>query len=306
MGRQIGFIGVGTMGRPMALNLLRAGHALTVYDVVPAAAAALVAHGAAITGSPREAAAAGEVVISMLPASAHVAAAMFGPDGAIAGLCPGATPIDMSTIDPGTTGRVAAAVAARGARMLDAPVSGSSTGAADATLTIMVGGDAATLDGVRDILGALGANVIHCGPIGMGETVKLANNLVAGIAMAAVAEAFALGVRAGADPRVLFDVMSKSSGNCWVLQNRPPVPGLVPTAPADHDFAPGFMADLMHKDLGLALAAGDEHRVPLPLTALARQLYALASAQGHGREDFSAIAKLLGDPATWGAGAAGD
>ncbi len=293
MGKRVGFIGVGTMGRPMALNLLRAGHELTVYDVVPAAATALTEAGARAAGSPREAAAAAEVVISMLPASAHVVAAMFGADGAIEGLRPGVTLIDMSTIDPGTTKRVAEAVAAKGARMLDAPVSGSSTGAAAGTLTIMVGGDPETFAAQRDLLGAMGGNVIHCGPVGMGETVKLANNLIAAISMAAVAEGFALGVRAGADPRVLFDVISKSSGNCWTLQTRPPVPGLVEGSPADDDFAPGFMTDLMHKDLGLALAAGDEFKVPLALTALARQLYAMTSAQGYGRKDFSAIAKML-------------
>ena len=227
---RVGFIGVGTMGGPMAANLIRAGHALTVYDVVPAAMEALVGQGARTAGSPREAAAAGETVISMLPASRHVVAAMFGPDGAIEGLRPGATLIDMSTIDPGTTRRVAEAVGAKGARMLDAPVSGSSTGATAGTLTIMVGGDLATLNGQRDLLGAMGTNVIHCGPIGMGETVKLANNLVSGVTMAAVAEAFALGVKAGADPRILFEVLSKSSANCWSLQTRPPVPGLVPTS----------------------------------------------------------------------------
>lgn len=293
MGTQIGFIGVGTMGRPMALNLIKAGHELTVYDVVPAAVEVVVAGGARAAGSAREAAAAGEVVIAMLPAPPHVVAAMFGPDGAIEGLRPGATLIDMSTIDPGTTRRVAEAAAAQGARMLDAPVSGSSTGAVNATLTIMVGGARADFEAQRDLLGALGTNVIHCGPLGMGETVKLANNLISGVTMVAVAEAFTLGVRAGADPRVLFDVIGKSSGNCWSLQTRPPVPGLAPNSPADHDFAPGFMTDLMHKDLGLALAAGDALRVPLALTALAHQLYTMTSAQGYGRQDFSAVAKLL-------------
>lgn len=292
-GRRVGFIGVGTMGRPMALNLLKAGHEVTAYDVVPAALEEVVRAGARPAGSPREAAAAGEVVISMLPASQHVVAAMFGADGALEGLRPGATLIDMSTIDPGTTRRVAEAAAAKGARMLDAPVSGSSTGAAAGTLTIMVGGDAATFEEQRGLLGAMGTNVIHCGPIGMGETVKLANNLISGVTMVAVAEAFALGMRAGADPQVLFDVISKSSGNCWTMQTRVPVPGIVPTSPADHDFAPGFMTDLMHKDLGLALAAGDEFKVPLALTALARQLYAMTSAAGYGRKDYSAVSKLL-------------
>lgn len=293
MARQIGFIGIGTMGRPMAINLLRAGHAVTAYDIVPAAAAALAAHGATVAASAREAAAAGEVVITMLPASRHVLAAMEGPEGVLAGLRPSAILVEMSTIDPGTSQRVAEMVAARGARMLDAPVSGGDKGAIAATLAIMVGGDAATLDEVRDILGVLGANIFHCGPLGMGETVKLCNNLITGITMAAIAESFTLGMKAGVDPRILYDVITKSSGNTWTLQYRVPVAGLTETSPANDDFAPGFMTDLMHKDLGLALSAGEELRVPLAMTALARQLYAMTQAQGYGRKDFSAVMKTL-------------
>ena len=293
MGKQIGFIGLGTMGRPMARNLLKAGHRLTVYDVVPDAVAALAGEGARAAATARQAAEGAEVVVSMLPASQHVVAALLGADGAVEGLGAGATLIDMSTLDPGTTRRVAEAVAARGARMLDAPVSGSSAGAESGTLTIMIGGDAAVVEEQRDVLGAMGSNLIHCGPVGMGETVKLCNNLVAGAAVAAVAEAFTLGLAAGVDPKVLFDVMSKSSGNCWALQNRVPVPGVAPNVPANEDFKPGFMVDLMHKDLGLVMAAGNEFHVPLPVTAAAKEVYSLASAQGLGRKDMSAIAKVL-------------
>jgi 3-hydroxyisobutyrate dehydrogenase len=282
------------MGRPMATNLLKAGHRVTGFDIDPAGIRSLSALGAAPAVSPRDAAAHADVVITMLPASPHVLAAMLGPDGVVEGLRPGITVIDMSTIDPGTTRKVAQAVAAKGGRMLDAPVSGSSSGARDATLTIMVGGDAAVLEEHRSLLETMGRHVIHCGPIGMGETVKLANNLIAAASMVAVAEAFALGVGCGADPQVLYDVISKSSGNCWALQ-RAPVPGLVPGAPVNDGFAPGFMVDLMHKDLGLMLAAAEEQRVPLPLTGLVRQLYSLASAQGHGREDMSAVARILGE-----------
>jgi 3-hydroxyisobutyrate dehydrogenase len=293
MGRQIGFIGVGTMGRPMAINLIRAGHAVTVHDIVPAAAEALAGHGARVAATAREAAAAGEVVITMLPASRHVLAAMAGPDGVLAGLRPGATLLEMSTIDPGTSQRVAGMVAERGARMLDAPVSGGDKGAMAATLAIMVGGEADVLDGVRDILGALGTNIFHCGPIGMGETVKLCNNLITGVTMAAIAESFTLGMKAGVDPQVLYDVITRSSGNTWTLQYRVPVAGLVEGSPANDDFAPGFMTDLMHKDLGLALSAGEELRVPLAMTAIARQLYTMTQARGYGRKDFSAVMKLL-------------
>ena len=292
MGKKIGFVGLGTMGQPMASNLLDAGHALQVYDVDPSRMQSLEEKGAEPATSARHAASGADVVISMLPASRHVLAAMLGPDGVVEGLRPGATVIDMSTVDPGTTRRVAEAVTARDCTMLDAPVSGSSIGAREGTLTIMVGGDAEVLELHRDLLGAMGTNVIHCGPIGMGETVKLANNLLAGTTMIAVAEAFALGVRAGVDPRTLHDVIETSSGACWNLRNVP-VPGLVPDAAVNRDWAPGFMVDLMHKDLGLALDAGTELGLPLTLTALAHQLYGMASRHGHGRLDMSAVAKLL-------------
>ena len=277
----------------MATNVVKAGNSLTVYDIDGQAIEALVTEGATAAGSPREVAEASDVIVCMLPASAHVMAAANGADGFIAGLKPGATVIDMSTIDPDTTRAVAQSVEAAGAQMLDAPVSGSSAWAADGTLTIMAGGDAAVLDAHRDVLGAMGTNIIHCGAIGMGETVKLANNLIAGVSMVAVAEAFALGVSKGADPQVMFDVISKASGNCWVLQTRFPEPGVVPDSPASQDFAPGFMADLMHKDLGLALAAAAQEKLPLTATAVAREMYAAASRQGWGRLDFSAVSKLL-------------
>ncbi|HYW25833.1 MAG TPA: 3-hydroxyisobutyrate dehydrogenase [Terriglobales bacterium] len=295
MGKSVGFIGLGTMGLPMASNLLAAGHVVRGYDVDPARLRALEAKGGEGAGSARHAADGADVVISMLPASRHVLAAMLGPDGAVEGLRPGAAVLEMSTIDPATTRRVAEAVTARGCRMLDAPVSGGSVGARDATLTIMVGGDAADLEAQRDLLRALGTRVVHCGPIGMGETVKLANNLLAGTSMVAVAEAFALGIRGGADPAVLLEVIQNSSGNCWSLRNTP-VPGLVPGAPVNQDFAPGFMVDLMHKDLGLALGAGADLGLPLTLGAVAHQLYGMASRHGYGKLDMSAVAKLLEGP----------
>jgi len=295
MGKSVGFIGLGTMGLPMASNLLAAGHVVRGYDVDSARLRALEAKGGEGAGSARQAADGADVVISMLPASRHVLAAMLGPDGAVEGLRPGAAVLEMSTIDPATTRRVAEAVTARGCRMLDAPVSGGSVGARDATLTIMVGGDAADLEAQRDLLRALGTRVVHCGPIGMGETVKLANNLLAGTSMVAVAEAFALGIRGGADPAVLLEVIQNSSGNCWSLRNTP-VPGLVPGAPVNQDFAPGFMVDLMHKDLGLALGAGADLGLPLTLGAVAHQLYGMASRHGYGKLDMSAVAKLLEGP----------
>ena len=293
MAKRVGFVGLGVMGRPMALNLVKAGHQLTVFDLETKAIEALVQAGARAAGTAREAAQDREVVVSMLPASRHVEAAYLGPDGVIEGLVPNTVVIDMSTIDPGTSRRIAGEVMRKGAQMLDAPVSGSSAGAAEGTLTIMVGGDEAVLRSQRDLLEAMGHNIIHCGASGMGEAVKLCNQLVAGASMVAVAEAFALGQRLGTDPRVLFEVMSKSSGNCWALQTRPPVAGLVPNAPSGQDFAPGFMVDLMYKDFALVMAAASELRLPLVVAAAAQQLYALASQGGHGRSDFSAVFKVM-------------
>ena len=291
--QDVGFIGLGTMGRPMARNLLKAGYKLTVYDIDGAAVEAIVNDGASPANSPREVAENSGIIVSMLPASQHSLAAASGPDGYIAGLREGATVIDMSTIDPDTTRQIAEAVDRAGGTMLDAPVSGSSAWATTGELTIMVGGDEAVLDRHREILGHMGTHIIHCGAIGMGETIKLANNLVAGISMVAVTEAFALGVAKGADPQVLFEVMSKASGNCWTLQTRCPAPGVVAESPVNDGFAPGFMTDLMYKDLGLALAAASQEKVPLALTAIAHEQYAATSRRGFGRLDFSAVAKLL-------------
>ena len=291
--QDVGFIGLGTMGRPMARNLLKAGYKLTVYDIDGAAVEAIVNDGASPANSPREVAENSGIIVSMLPASQHSLAAASGPDGYIAGLREGATVIDMSTIDPDTTRQIAEAVDRAGGTMLDAPVSGSSAWATTGELTIMVGGDEAVLDRHREILGHMGTHIIHCGAIGMGETIKLANNLVAGISMVAVTEAFALGVAKGADPQVLFEVMSKASGNCWTLQTRCPAPGVVSESPVNDGFAPGFMTDLMYKDLGLALAAASQEKVPLALTAIAHEQYAATSRRGFGRLDFSAVAKLL-------------
>ncbi len=301
MAKRIGFVCLGTMGLPMARNLLRAGHRLRAFDLDPARARMLADVGGATASSACDAARGAEVVITMLPASRHVEEAVLGSGGVLEGLEPGATLVDMSTIDPATTRRVEAAVRERGARMLDAPVSGGAIGAERGTLTIMVGGDAEVLDQLRDVLAAMGTNIVHCGPIGLGETVKLANQILGGTAMVAVAEAFAMGIRMGADPRVLLNVISQSTGNCWMLRQAP-VPGLTEEAAVNRDFAPGFMVDLMHKDLGLALQAADEHGLPLTLTAVAHQLYGLASRHGYGRLDVSAVARLLEGPGEllWG------
>ena len=289
MGQRIGFIGVGTMGKPMASNLIRAGHQLTVYDLNPRPVEELAGLGAEPAGSAAAAVGGSELAIAMLPSSPNVEAAVLGPGGVLEGLKAGRTLIDMSTIDPLVTRKVAQAAAERGIKMLDAPVSGSLPKAIDGTLTIMVGGSKEVFDECLPILRCMGENIFHVGDIGMGETVKLCNNLIAAISQIAVSEAFAIGVAAGADPKVLHQVITRSSGDCWVIRTRPPHPGLVENAPVDQGWAPGFMTDLMLKDVGLALSLARGVGATSLLGALAQQLYGAASAAGHGREDFSSV-----------------
>jgi 3-hydroxyisobutyrate dehydrogenase len=290
---KIGFIGTGTMGQPMLVNLVKKGFEVVAWDVVPAALDAAARLGAARAGSIREAAAASDLVITMLPSSANVEVAYLGADGIIEGAEPGRLCVDMSTIDPGTSQRVAARLNERQIRFLDAPVSGGAGGAAAGTLAIMVGGDARDLEEARPALAAMGANIIHVGAVGAGEVAKLCNNLISGSALIAVAEAFRIGEAFGVDPQILTNVIAKSSGATWVMEHMHPVPGIVDSAASSRQYAPGFMTDLMAKDLALAVNAAREKRVPVAVAAAAQQLYRMASSHGLGREDFSAVYKFL-------------
>jgi 3-hydroxyisobutyrate dehydrogenase len=290
---EIGFIGTGTMGQPMVVNLVKKGFRVTAWDVAPAALAAATRLGAAAAGSAREAAAKAKLVVTMLPSSANVEAVYLGADGIGATVSPGRLCVDMSTIDPGTSRRVASRLGERGVRFLDAPVSGGVGGAAEGTLAIMVGGAAADLEEARPALAAMGANIIHVGAIGAGEVAKLCNNLVSGAALVAVAEAFRIGEAYGVDPRVLTEVIGKSSGATWVMAHMHPVPGIVEAAASSRQYLPGFMTDLMAKDLGLAVTAARDRRVPVVVAPAAQQLYRLASSHGLGREDCSSVYKFL-------------
>jgi 3-hydroxyisobutyrate dehydrogenase len=289
----IGFIGVGAMGQPMLANLLKKGHRLVAYDRAESALAAAVALGAAPATSAAAAARDAELVITILPSSSHVEMVYLGPGGVLEGVGGGRLCIDMSTIDPGVSRRVAAAVTARGARFIDAPVSGGVPRAQDGTLAIMVGGDAGDVEEARPVLSAMGANVIHVGPVGAGEVAKLCNNLIAGVAAVAVSEAFRVAEGFGVDPKVLTDVIAKSSGNTWVMEHMHPVPGLVGKAPSSRDYAPGFTTDLMAKDLGLVVNAARELRVPVVVAPAAQQALRLASSHGLGRKDFSSVYMFL-------------
>ncbi len=290
---RVGFIGTGTMGQPMLANLIKQGHSVLAYDVVPAALAAAATLGARPAASAAEVAKGSELIVTMLPSSSHVEAAYVGPGGVLEGAARGRLCVDMSTIEPATSQRVAAALNARGVRFIDAPVSGALAKAIEGTLTIMAGGDPKDLDEARPVLAAMGANIIHVGPVGSGEVAKICNNLIAGVAMVAVSEAFRIAEGFGVDPKILTEVISKSSGGTWVMQHGHPVPGMVPTAASNREYAPGFMTDLMAKDLGLAVNAARQLRVPVFVSPAAQQLLRLASSHGLGRKDFSSVYALL-------------
>jgi 3-hydroxyisobutyrate dehydrogenase len=290
---KIGFIGTGAMGRPMARNLITKGFGVMAFDVAPAALEAAAALGAQRAGSSAEAAKQADVVVTMLPSSSHVEAAYLGAAGVLEGIGAGRLCIDMSTIEPGVSRRVAEALRGRGARFIDAPVSGGVPRAEEGTLAIMVGGEAADVAEARPILAAMGSTVIHVGPVGSGEVAKLCNNLIAGVAAVAVSEAFRIAEGFGVDPRVLTEVIAKSSGNTWLMEHMHPVPGLVDRAASTRGYAPGFTTDLMAKDLGLAVNAARTLRVPVVVAPAAQQVLRLASSHGWGGKDFTAVYQFL-------------
>jgi 3-hydroxyisobutyrate dehydrogenase len=290
---RIAFVGLGNMGAPMARNLLAAGHELVVVDLVPAAVDSLTAAGAHAADSAKSAAIAAELVITMLPASPQVRQVYEGAEGILAGVAAGVPLIDSSTIDPHTARAVAAAAAAHGNPMADAPVSGGTSGAASGSLTFMVGADSALFERIKPVLAAMGKTFVHCGGPGNGQVAKICNNLVLGISMLAVAEAMNLGVRLGMDPKVLAAVINSSSGRCWSSDTYNPYPGVLSGAPAARGYTGGFGTDLMLKDLGLATEAARHSRQPVAMAALAQQLYQLWSTRSGARKDFSSIIELL-------------
>ena len=291
---RIGFIGLGNMGLPMVRNLLAAGHEVTAFDLVPAALDAAVAAGAGGACSALDAAGTAKVVITMLPEGRHVREVYLGEGGVMAAVPDGALLIDCSTIDVATARAVCQAAALRGLEMIDAPVSGGVVGAANATLTFMIGGEESAVARARPILEKLGATLVHTGPSGNGQAAKVCNNMMLAISMIGVAEAFTMAERLGLSAQALFDVASKSSGQSWALTSYCPVPGLVPSSPANRDYQPGFTAAMMAKDLRLAQDAANSVDCPSPLGGQARSLYALLKGGGHGELDFSAIIKLIG------------
>ncbi|SMH28369.1 3-hydroxyisobutyrate dehydrogenase [Azospirillum lipoferum] len=289
----IGFIGLGNMGGPMAANLVKAGHSVRGFDLVPAAIEAAREAGVAIGASPADVAREADIVITMLPSGKHVLGVYDGAEGIVAAARPGALLIDSSTIDVDSARKAHALAAAKGAASLDAPVSGGVGGAAAGTLTFMAGGEADAFERARPVLEAMGKKIVLCGGAGAGQAAKICNNMILGISMIGVCEAFVLAEKLGLSHQSLFDVASTASGQCWSLTSYCPVPGPVPASPANRDYQPGFAAALMLKDLKLAQEASQSAGAPTPLGAAATQLYAMMAAAGEGGADFSGIIRML-------------
>ena len=290
---RIGFIGLGNMGLPMALNLIKAGHAVTGYDVVPAAVEKLVAAGGTAAKSIAAACAGAETIITMLPAGKEVREVYLNDAGVLASAAPGSLLIDSSTIDVESARVVAAAAEQKGYPMLDAPVSGGVGGAQAGTLTFMVGGSEQTFARAKPLLEAMGKTIVHAGGSGNGQAAKICNNMMLGVAMIGVCEAFNMADKLGLDRQKLFDIASKSSGQCWALTSYCPVPGPVPTSPANRDYQAGFTAAMMVKDLRLAQEAARGAGATTPMGAEAAALYGLFVGNGNGALDFSGIIRFL-------------
>jgi 3-hydroxyisobutyrate dehydrogenase len=291
---KIGFIGLGNMGGPMAANLVKAGHTVTGYDLNPAALKALQAAGGAIAESASEAAAGAEAVITMLPAGEHVRQVWLHQGGLIDVLkSTGALLIDCSTIDVDSARVVSEAAEEAGLAMLDAPVSGGTAGAQNGTLTFMVGGTEDAFARGKAFLDGMGKNIFHAGGPGAGQAVKICNNMMLAINMVGVAEGFLLGQKLGLDWTKLHAICATATSNSWALSNYCPAPGPVPAAPSNRDYAAGFAAALMTKDVKLSQAAADATGSPTPLAAHALTFYQAVVDQGDGGKDFSVVFRWL-------------
>lgn len=290
---RIGFIGLGNMGLPMAQNLIKAGHSIEGVDVNSAAVEKLKAAGGVAVETAKVAAARADVVITMLPSGKEVREVYLGAGGIIEDTNPGTLLIDCSTIDVETARRVAAEAEKRGLMMLDAPVSGGVAGAAAATLTFMVGGSGRAFVRAESILQKMGKTIVHAGGPGNGQAAKICNNMILGVSMIAVSEAFVLAEQLGLDHQKLFDISSKSSGQCWSLTSYCPVPGPVPASPANRDYRPGFTAAMMLKDLNLSQDAAKASGAHTELGEHATRIYQRFAESGGAGVDFSGIIKFI-------------
>src|ERR687894_2967708 len=290
MADTVGFIGLGIMGKPMAKNLIEAGHDLVVYNRTQEKAEELAGDGATVAGSPREVAEQSDVIITMLPDSPQVEEVLTGEDGVLEGIKEGALLVDMSTISPVVTEELAAKVREKGASMLDAPVSGGDVGAIEGELSIMVGGSKEDFERARPLFDVMGKVATHVGPIGAGQVVKACNQIVVALTIEAVSEALVLGSKGGVTPEKLVEALSGGLAGSAVMEAKK-------EKFFSHDFEPGFRLELHHKDLGIALAAGREYGVALPVTAIVDQMLEASKAKGRGDRDHSALLTLLEEAA---------
>ena len=288
---KIAFIGLGNMGAPMAVNLVKAGHQVRAFDLIPASLQSFVAAGGKQASSAKEAAEGAEVVISMLPAGKHVSELYSSEGGLLAQLPKGCLVIDSSTIDATTARQVGATALKAGIDFIDAPVSGGVSGAEAGTLSFIVGGEVACFARAKPILEAMGKNIFHAGGVGSGQIAKTCNNMLLSVLMAGTAEALQMGIENGLDPKILSDIMVKSSGRNWALEVYNPVPGVMPGTPACNNYQGGFMVDLMNKDLNLALGVAQESSSKVPMGEQAAALFEAHAKANNGKCDFSSIFK---------------
>ncbi len=289
---EIGFIGLGNMGLPMARNLVAAGHAVTGFDLNEAACAALQEAGGAVADDAAGVVG-GDCIITALPAARHVESVYLGDAGVLAKASPGRLFIDCSTIDVETARRVHLAAAAAGHDMIDCPMSGGIGGATAGTLTFMVGGSASAFARAEPVLQAMGKNIFHAGDAGAGAAAKICNNMMLAIQMVAVSEGFNLAAKLGLEAQKLYDISSTATARCWSLNDYCPAPGPQPNAPSNRDYQPGFAAGLMLKDLRIAMEAAQAAGAVTPLGAHATQIYGMMAAAGMAERDFSGVIRFL-------------
>lgn len=289
----IAFIGLGNMGGPMAINLAKAGHQVKAFDLSLEALATVKAEGAEVAASAADAATGADFVVSMLPAGKHVLGLYLGEQGIAAQIKQDALVIDCSTIDADSARKLGAGLAEQGIAFIDAPVSGGVGGAKAGTLTFIVGGSEADYQKALPVLQGMGKNIFHAGAIGAGQVAKICNNMLLSILMVGTSESLQMGIDNGLDPKVLSEIMLKSSGRNWTLELYNPCPDVMENVPSSNNYQGGFMVDLMAKDLGLALEAATQSQSSTPMGALARNLYVAHQRAGHGKLDFSSIFKLF-------------
>lgn len=290
--KNIGFIGLGNMGKPMAENLIKKGYSLNVFDLNKAVLTDMASQGATVANSPAAACQGVDMVISMLPAGQHVKSVFMGDDGVFASLDPKTLVADSSTIAAADAREVAEAAKAKGIRFIDAPVSGGTGGAVAGALTFIVGGDADAFADAKPVLEAMGKNIFHAGGHGAGQVAKICNNMLLGVLMSATSEAINLGVKNGLDAKVLSDIMLQSSGRNWTLEVYNPYPGVIDTVPSSNGYSGGFMSKLMLKDMNLAKLTADDTGVATPMADQAREMYT-QHVENYADMDFSSIMSVF-------------